>query len=72
MEKKSTSNSSLAELLKGESTGGILLVICAIIAIIIANSPLVHLYDAVIATKVNVSVGDFKIDNRCCYGSTMA
>jgi len=45
-----------------ESAGGILLLIAAITAMIIANSPLAELYDALLSTTVAVQVGTLAIN----------
>ena len=49
------------EFLKLESAGGILLILAATLAIILANTPLVHLYDLLISTPVEVRVGPLEI-----------
>jgi NhaA family Na+:H+ antiporter len=48
--------------LKLESAAGVLLLIAAIIAMIVANSPLATLYDALLATTLAVQVGDLAIN----------
>jgi NhaA family Na+:H+ antiporter len=48
----------LREFAAGESAGGILLMVAAAIALVIANSPLLPGYQAVLATPVHFSVGD--------------
>jgi len=50
-----------ADFFKQESTGGILLMISALLAIILANSPLEHYYNLLISTPVQVRVGDLDI-----------
>lgn len=50
---------ALAEFLRLESAGGVLLVIAAILAIVLANSPLQDLYLRVLRVPVTVSVGQF-------------
>jgi NhaA family Na+:H+ antiporter len=50
---------AFAEFLALESAGGILLVIAAIVAIVLANSPLQGLYERVLGVPVTVSVGQF-------------
>ncbi|MDX1519540.1 MAG: Na+/H+ antiporter NhaA, partial [Gammaproteobacteria bacterium] len=42
---------------KKESAGGILLMITAVLAILIANTPLYHYYDLLINTVVAISIG---------------
>lgn len=49
--------SSLKEFMHSPAAGGILLGLCAILAIIVANSPLKHIYDLLLATPVVVQVG---------------
>ena len=49
------------EFLKLESAGGILLIIAAALAIILANTPLVHFYDLLISTPVEIRVGPLEI-----------
>lgn len=53
--------SSIASFLKMESAGGILLFIAAILAIIVANTPLAPIYQLLISTPVEVRVGTFEI-----------
>jgi NhaA family Na+:H+ antiporter len=53
--------SSIREFLKLESASGILLVASALLAMAMANSPLSGTYDLLIATPVEVRVGDFGI-----------
>lgn len=50
---------ALTEFLRLESAGGILLVLAAVVALIIANSPLKSLYEAVLSVPVTVSIGQF-------------
>ncbi len=45
-----------------ESASGIVLVVAAIIALVIANSPLAPLYDSFLNLKLTVAVGDLAID----------
>lgn len=51
----------LTGLLKKESSGGILLMIAAVIAIILANSPLEHIYNLLLSTSVEIRIGNFEI-----------
>ncbi|MEZ5558286.1 MAG: Na+/H+ antiporter NhaA [Pseudomonadales bacterium] len=53
---------SLREFVKLESASGILLGASAVLAMLIANSPLDRYYDLLIATPVEIRVGDFGID----------
>jgi NhaA family Na+:H+ antiporter len=50
---------ALAEFLRLESAGGILLVIAAVVAIILANSPLHDLYRGFLTVPVTISIGQF-------------
>lgn len=53
---------SLNDFLELESSSGILLVIAAILAMIVANSPLAPLYDSLIELPVGVRVGALEIE----------
>lgn len=53
---------ALKDFLQQESAGGILLIIAAALALIIANSPGSEAYFGTLSTKLNVSFGDFAID----------
>jgi len=53
---------ALRDFMKLESAGGILLLIAAIAAMLVANSPLASLYDALLDTTVAVQVGAFVIN----------
>jgi len=48
-------------MLHGDAAGGILLGLAAILAIIVANSPLQATYDLLLSTKLKISVGNFEI-----------
>ena len=50
---------ALADFLRLESAGGILLVIAAAVAIVLANSPLHDLYRGILTVPVTVSIGQF-------------
>lgn len=52
---------SLKDFLKQESASGILLILAAIIALILANSPLYHYYQLLLDTPVQVRVGALEI-----------
>lgn len=56
------SYNALREFIRLESAGGILLLGAAILAMIVANSPLVHFYDALLKTTVAVQVGALEIN----------
>lgn len=51
----------ISDFLKKESTGGILLIISALLAIVLANTPWSRYYDLLIGTPVAVQVGALKI-----------
>lgn len=51
----------IERLIKDESTGGILLVIVAIVAIILANSSFSHLYDSFLHVPVQVRIAELDI-----------
>lgn len=53
---------ALKDFLKQESAGGILLIIAAALALIVANSPASEAYFGTLQTKLNVSFGDFEIN----------
>ena len=53
---------AMAEFLKMESAGGMLLLATAILALFIANSPLQALYQSLIDTPVSIQIGALKID----------
>jgi NhaA family Na+:H+ antiporter len=48
---------AMREFMQLESAGGILLLIAAVLALVIANSPLQHLHDALLNTPVAIQVG---------------
>ena len=53
---------ALKDFLKQESAGGIVLIASAILALIIANSPLAPSYFGTLETKLNLSYGAFEIN----------
>ncbi len=55
------SYNALREFIRLESAGGILLLFAAILAMLVANSPLAYLYDALLQTTVAVEVGNLEI-----------
>lgn len=62
MIKKSSSKlSALKEFLQTSSAGGIVLAMAAMLAMIVANTPLYSLYESFFSTLVSVQVGDFEI-----------
>lgn len=52
----------MKEFLRLESAGGVLLLFAAILAMLVANSPLQHWYDALLDTTVAVQVGQLAIN----------
>lgn len=58
----STITAAVRDFMRLESTGGILLLAAAAIAMLIANSPLASLYSALLDTPVVVQVGALSID----------
>lgn len=52
---------AIRDFLKLETASGIILVATAVAAIIVANSPLSGLYDALIDTPVEIRVGEFEV-----------
>ena len=52
---------SLREFLRLESASGILLVVAAILAMLVENSPASYLYNALLGTPVEIRIGDFEI-----------
>ena len=55
-------SAALKDFLKQESAGGIVLIIAATLALIIANSPLAGGYFSTLETKLNLSYGAFEIN----------
>lgn len=53
--------SSITKFLKQESAGGILLVFAALLAILMANSPLSHYYDLLLDTTVLIQIGALEV-----------
>jgi len=53
---------AMREFMQLESAGGVLLLITAVAAILIANSPLAGLYEALLDTTAEVRIGAFEID----------
>jgi len=54
--------SAVQDFMKLESAGGILLLAAAVLAMIMANSPLAYLYEALLDVSVSVQVGALSID----------
>jgi len=52
---------SLKDLLHHDSAGGVLLVMTAVLALVLANSPLAFLYESFLATPVQVRFGELDI-----------
>ena len=57
----SPGSSAIREFIRLESASGILLLLAAVLAMIVANSPLAILYDALLQTTVAVQVGNLLI-----------
>ena len=57
----SSSNSFIATFLKMESAGGVLLIVAATLAILIANSPLDIYYQLLLSTPVEIRVGALEV-----------
>ncbi len=55
-------SSAIAEFIKLESAGGVLLLAAAVLAMIVANSPLAGVYGALLDTPVAIKVGTLSID----------
>jgi NhaA family Na+:H+ antiporter len=55
-------SSFITEFLRSESAGGVLLMGAAVLAIVLANSPLAHYYDLLIDVPVIVKVGALGLD----------
>lgn len=51
----------IRDFLRLESAGGILLVAAAMVAMVLANSPLAYLYEGFLSTPVEIRIGDFQI-----------
>lgn len=52
----------LSDFLRRETLAGLLLIFAAVIALLVANSPLDHLYDQLISVPVVVAAGSWSID----------
>jgi Na+:H+ antiporter, NhaA family len=55
-------STAIRDFMKLESAGGVLLLAAAILAMLIANSPLAHLYDALLDTTVAFQIGALSIE----------
>ncbi|MGA0964492.1 MAG: Na+/H+ antiporter NhaA [Paracoccaceae bacterium] len=53
--------SRIQEFIKLETSGGVVLMIAAIFAMIIANTPLSAIYDLILGTYIKVGIGNFEI-----------
>jgi Na+:H+ antiporter, NhaA family len=51
------------EFIHRQTTTGVLLITCAVIALIIANSPLLHAYEEFLHIKIGLSSGDWKLEH---------
>jgi len=52
----------ISDLLRHEAAGGVLLMAAAVTALVLDNSPLAWLYDALLATQVAIQIGELVID----------
>lgn len=59
---ESVPDTLIDKLLRDESTGGILLVIIAVIAILLANSPFSHLYESFLNVPVQVRIAELNLE----------
>ena len=53
---------ALREFLRLEAAGGVILLLAAVLAMIVANTPLATLYDALLATPVGLQIGGLVIN----------
>ena len=51
--------SGIKDFLKLETAGGLMLMVAAVLAMVVANSPLAGYYDALLAVPFTVMLGDF-------------
>ena len=61
-EKGESMKQKMSEFLEAESAGGILLIIAAIFALILVNSPLEHIYNSFLHLHLSISIGDYSLD----------
>lgn len=54
--------SPLEEFIHGETTSGILLMICTVVALLMANTALVHIYEHTLHTHLIISIGPWSLD----------
>ena len=52
----------IQEFIHNSASGGVVLMIAAVVALVIANSPLAGAYDALLHTHIAVTVGPFQLD----------
>lgn len=55
-------STALRDFMRLESAGGVLLLAAAVLAMLVANSPLAHIYDALLETPVAIQIGALSID----------
>ena len=72
MSQQSSLGKFFKSLIHAETTPGMLLLTAMTLALILDNSSLAHLYDALLQTPAGIAVGTFALQNHCCFGSTMA
>ena len=53
--------SPFEEFIRDESASGVLLILCAISALVIANTPLFEAYDKLLHTKISIGFGEYAI-----------
>jgi hypothetical protein len=58
----SPTTTALRDFMRLESAGGILLLAAAVLAMLVANSPLANIYNALLDTTVAIHVGALSID----------
>ena len=50
------------EFIKNQTTGGIILMVCLVIALLIANSPLAGIYQQIVNAPIALTIGDFVLE----------
>lgn len=58
---------AIQKFLKSELAGGVVLALSALLALIIANTPLYEFYHHILETTVKVQIGSFKIDKHALH-----
>ena len=57
-----TTLEAIAQFFRLESAGGLLLVAAALLAVVVANSPLAPFYDAALTTRLTITLGGYGLD----------